>query len=228
MRLSHKNLRIHAHTILSRLKRNYTRTDADFVAWKTPLQLLVATVLSAQCTDKKVNAVSQQLFQKYHTAKDYALADQKILENEIYSLGFYHQKAKYLIGLGKMLVERFSGQIPQNREDLLTLPGVSFKTANLVLTKGFQQACGIAVDTHVRRLSPRLGLTKHSDPNKIAFDLEKLYLPKDYLDVNEYWILHGRKICKPKPLCGQCLLADICPSARKFFDRVDVKVVKEG
>ena len=114
------------------------------------------------------------------------------------------------------LVERFNGKVPDRLEDLLTLPGVSTKTAHLIMAKAFKTPTGIAVDTHVKRIAPRLGFTKHTDPDKIGKDLEKVYAPKEYLDVNEYFILHGRAICKPKPLCAQCILNDICPSAKKF------------
>lgn len=208
-----------AREILRRLKKYYTKHDEDFTLWKTPLELLIATVLSAQCTDKKVNQATKPLFKKYHSANDYAKATLPALEKEIYSLGFYHSKARYLQSIGKMLGEKYDGKVPASLEELISLPGVSYKTAYLVLAKAFHQYVGIAVDTHVKRLAPRLGFTSHHVPNNIARDLEVLYSPKDYLDVNEFFILHGRKVCKSKPMCAICPLRNICPSAKIFMKK---------
>lgn len=205
-----------ARTVLKRLRRTYTE-PGEFVRWSTPLELVMGTILSAQCTDKKVNQVTKTLFKKYHTARAYARAALPVLEKEIYSTGFYRSKARYLKGIGTLLVRDFEGKVPRTREDLLRLPGVSYKSANLIMAKLYGKHTGIAVDTHVMRLSPRLGLTKHYAQQKIAADLEKLFSPRDYLDVNEYFIMHGRAICKPRPLCAQCVLNDICPSAKKFL-----------
>lgn len=146
--------------VLKRLKRWYTKTDANFVAWKTPLELVVGTVLSAQCTDKRVNIVTKELFKKYKTAQDYAEADLPELKREIYSTGFYNSKAKYLKGIGVRLIETYDGNVPKDFDALLTLPGVSRKTANLIMEKAFGIPTGVAVDTHVKRIAPRLGWTK--------------------------------------------------------------------
>jgi len=157
------------------------------------------------------------LLKKYTPARAYARADIRHLEREVHSTGFYHSKAKYVKGIGKLLVEKFNGAVPRTLDELLLLPGVSYKTAHLIMAKAFNTPTGIAVDTHVLRVAPRLGLTKHINPDKIGADLEKLYESKDFLDVNEYFIMHGRAICKPNPFCGSCVLKDICPSAKKFL-----------
>lgn len=205
-----------AQEILKRLKRTYTEAG-EFVRWQTPLQLVVGTVLSAQCTDKKVNEVTRTLFRKYRTAADYAAAHLRTLEKEIYSTGFYRSKARYLKGIGQRLVAVYGGGVPRKLEDLLTLPGVSFKSGHLIMAKAFGEHTGIAVDTHVSRIAPRLGLSKQKYPEKIGADLESLYMPQQYLKVNEYFIMHGRATCKARPLCGTCVLQDICPSAKKFL-----------
>ena len=188
-----KSKKTRAAKILIRLRQNYVKKSNDFILWKTPLELLIGTVLSAQCTDKKVNQVTQTLlFHKYPSATDYAAADLPTLEQEIFSLGFYRVKARYLKGIGTILTSQFNGKVPNTVEKLLTLPGVSYKTAYLIMAKGFGQNMGIAVDTHVKRLAPRLGLTSEiNNIEKIGRDLQSLYQPKDYLDVNEYLILHG-------------------------------------
>ncbi len=207
--------KIQAQEILKRLKKKYRRKREDFVEWKNPLELVMATVLSAQCTDKRVNVVTKKLFQKYKTAKDYANADLKILEQEIHSIGFYKNKAKYLNGIGQLLIKKFHNKVPQTYKELLTFPGVAEKTANLVMAKVFKIYTGVAVDTHVKRLAPRMGLTQHKNPNAIAKELEKLFSKKDWLSVNEFFILHGRAICKSKPRCSECFLNDICPTGLK-------------
>lgn len=205
-----------AREILQRLKRTY-KVRGPFVEWGNPLELLIATVLSAQCTDVRVNRVTKTLFKKYRTARDYARAKLPVLEKEIYSTGFYKTKAKYLKGIGQALEERFGGKVPSRLEDLLTLPGVARKSANLIMAKAFGTPTGVAVDTHVSRVAPRLGLTKGKTPDAMAKDLERLYPPKDFLDVNEYMILHGRATCTPKPKCPTCVVRDLCPSAKKFY-----------
>lgn len=205
-----------AGEILKRLKKEYPERG-PFVKWSTPLELVIGTVLSAQCTDVRVNAVTRSLFKKYRTAGDYARADMHTLEKEIYSTGFYKSKAKYLKGIGERLEKDFGGRVPAMLEGLLTLPGVSHKSAHLVMAKAFGKFTGVAVDTHVSRVAPRLGLTKSKDVKKMAGDLENIFPPKEYLNVNEYLIMHGRAICKPRPLCGECVLQDICPSAKLFL-----------
>ncbi len=209
-----------AQEILKRLKRTY-KVRGPFIDGENPLELLIATVLSAQCTDVRVNIVTKSLFKKYKTAQDYADADIRKLETEILSTGFYKTKARYLKGIGQTLIERFGGKVPARFEDLVTLPGVGRKSANLVLAKAFGIMHGIAVDTHVFRVAPRLGLTRGKTPDAMSRDLEKLYRSKDFLDVNEYLILHGRAMCAPqKPKCPACVLRDICPSAKKFYPNI--------
>lgn len=202
-----------AREALRRLKKEYPVTG-PFVEWSNPLQLVVGTALSAQCTDERVNMVTKELFKKYVTAKDYADADQGILEKEIYSTGFFRNKAKNLRGMGKVLVEEFSGKVPDTLEGLLSLPGISNKTAYIVLAKAFGKMEGLAVDTHVFRLAPRLGWSDAKTPEKMSRELGELFPKKDYLSVNEYLITHGRAVCSPRnPKCGECVLSDICPSA---------------
>lgn len=202
--------------VLKRLAKRYTRTPESFVLWSDPLELVIATVLSAQCTDKRVNMVTKELFQKYRTASDYANADIETLKREIYPTGFYNSKAKYLIGIGKRLVKEHDGKVPQDHDALLQLPGVSNKTANLVMSKGFGINIGVAVDTHVKRLAPRLGWTKETtNTTHIERDLNTLIEPDDYLLANEYLILLGRDLCGQKPKCADCPLSDICPTGIK-------------
>jgi len=178
------------------------------------LQLTAATILSAQCTDVRVNMVTPQLFARYRTARDFATADVAELESIIQSTGFYHNKAKSLIGMGRVLHEKFGGELPRTIEEMLHLPGVARKTANVVLGTAFGIASGVVVDTHVSRISQRLGLTKQTDPVKIELDLQKL-LPRDHwIRFSHQVITHGRAVCDArKPKCGECALAGLCPSA---------------
>ncbi len=199
---------------LSRLRKTYPVTG-PFVEWSNPLELVIATVLSAQCTDKQVNKVTRSLFLKYKTASDYAQANLKTLEKEIYSTGFYRSKAKYLKRIGEILVEKHDGKVPDDLADLLKLPGVSNKTAYLVLAKGFGKQVGVSVDTHVKRIAPRLGLVKENiGADAISDELGKIFDPEDYLDVNEYFITHGRAVCVRVPKCDKCNLRDICEYGR--------------
>ncbi len=205
-----------AQEVLKRLRRLYTKKKEDFVMWRNPLELVVGTVLSAQCTDKRVNIVVKDLFKKYTSAQDYANADIQTLEKEIYSTGFYRSKAKYLKNIGKIVSEKHNGKVPDNLNDLLKLSGVSNKTAYLVLAKAFKKYEGVAVDTHVKRIAPRLGLTyEQKNPDIISRELGEIFEDRDTLDINEYLILHGRKICLGKPKCGECILKDICPYGKK-------------
>ncbi|MBI2484973.1 endonuclease III [Candidatus Uhrbacteria bacterium] len=204
------------HTVLQRLRKIYKKTDETFVRWRTPLQLVIAVVLSAQCTDKRVNMVTRGLFAKYKSAEDYAKASVPALRKEIHSITFFNAKTKYLKGIGKRLVGAYGGKVPAKLEDLLTLPGVSYKSAHLILAKAFGISVGVAVDTHVQRVAPRLGWTKEKkNPRRMGKNLDRLFPPKDYLDVNEFLIMHGRAICKPRPLCETCPLNDICPTGKK-------------
>ena len=185
--------------------------------YTNPLELLVATILSAQCTDERVNIVTKTLFTKYKTAEDYANVDIKELEKDIRSTGFYRNKARNIKKCCQMLVERFDSQVPRTMEEMLGLPGVARKTANIVLSNAFGVIEGIAVDTHVRRLAKRLGLTEHEDPNKIEESLMEI-VPKEYwMKITDLLIFHGRRVCMAKkPKCEMCILNKICPSAFKF------------
>jgi endonuclease-3 len=185
--------------------------------YTNPLELLIATILSAQCTDERVNIVTKTLFKKYKTPEDYANADMKELEQDIKSTGFYHNKARNIKKCCQMLVEKFNAKIPRTMEEILQLPGVARKTANIVLSNVYGVVEGIAVDTHVRRLACRLGLTENDDPNKIEQDLMRI-VPKDkWMRLTDLLIFHGRRVCKAKkPKCRDCVLNKICPSAFKF------------
>ena len=182
-----------------------------------PLELLVATILSAQCTDAKVNQVTKTLFKKYRKAKDYANADAKKLEQEIKPTGFYHNKAKALRKMGQVLVEEFNSQVPKTMEELLTVPGVGRKTANIVLSNAFGVVEGIAVDTHVRRLAKRLRLTKNEVPDKIEQDLMKIVPKPKWAAFSDLLIFHSRRVCTAKkPDCKNCVINKLCPSAFTF------------
>jgi endonuclease-3 len=185
--------------------------------YSNPLELLIATMLSAQCTDERVNIVTKTLFKKYRTPKDYVDADVKELENDIRSTGFFRNKAKNIRGCCQMLVEKFDSRVPRAMEEMLELPGVARKTANIVLSNAFGVVEGIAVDTHVRRLAQRLGLSEYEDPNKIEADLMWI-VPKDrWMRITDLLIFHGRRVCTAKkPNCAGCVLNKICPSAFTF------------
>ncbi len=185
--------------------------------WNTPLELLVATMLSAQTTDVRVNIVTQTLFKKYRKPEDYANVDVKELEQDIRSTGFYHNKAKNLKAAAQMLVDKFHSQVPKTMDDLLELPGVARKTANIVLYNAFGVTAGIAVDTHVTRLSQRLGLTQSDEQNKIEQDLMQITPKEKWMKLTDLLILHGRQICfAKKPRCDICVLNAICPCAFAF------------
>lgn len=191
--------------------------------FKTPHQILVATILSAQCTDEKVNQITPGLFQKYQKPVDFAVADRAELEEEIHSTGFFRNKAKSIVKASKKIVEDFGGEVPDNMENLLTLPGVARKTANIVLSSAFEKAEGIAVDTHVKRLAQRLGLSKEKDPDKIERNLMTLIPKKDWIDFNFVLVNHGRRICQArKPLCPQCEIKHLCPSAKGFYSQMEL------
>jgi endonuclease-3 len=185
--------------------------------YTNPLELLVATVLSAQCTDERVNIVTKTLFKKYRTAENYANADLEELEKNIKSTGFYRNKARNIKKCGQMLLEKFNSQVPKTMEEMLELPGVARKTANVVLSNAFGVIEGVAVDTHVRRLAKRLRLTEHEDPDKIEEDLMKLVSKEYWMRITDLLIFHGRRVCiAKKPNCGICVLNKICPSAFKL------------
>lgn len=184
------------------------------MTYETPVQLLVATILSAQCTDERVNQVTPALFEAYPDALAFAEADRDALETLIRSTGFYRNKAKHIQGACQKIVRDFDGQVPNQMDLLLTLPGVARKTANVVLAHGYGINMGVTVDTHVKRLSNRLGLTHHQDPVKIEQDLMKLLPQEDWENWSIRLIYHGRAVCSArKPTCDRCALNDLCPSA---------------
>lgn len=185
--------------------------------YNNPLELLVATILSAQSTDKTVNQVTKSLFKKYRKAEDYANADLKELEQDIKSTGFYRNKAKYLKRMGQMLVENFGSQVPKTMSEITTLPGVARKTANIVLSNSFGVIEGIAVDTHVKRLAQRLGLSNNKDPDKIEKDLMMFFPKEQWPKLTDLLIFHGRRMCTARrPNCKGCLINALCPSAFTF------------
>ncbi len=202
--------------VIDRLKREYpdARTELD---WTNPLELLVATMLSAQTTDVRVNQVTEALFRKYRTAADYAGADPGELEEDIRPTGFYRNKARALQGMARALLEEHGGEVPRTMAELVALPGVGRKTANVVLGNAFGVDEGIVVDTHVRRVSSRLGLTTNEDPEKIEQDLTAVVPKEDWTIFSHLLIFHGRRVCKArKPDCPSCVLNDICPSAHYY------------
>lgn len=185
--------------------------------YSNPLEILVATMLSAQTTDVTVNTVTKALFKKYHTPEDYANANLKELEQDIHSTGFYHNKARNLQKCCQLLVEKFHFQVPKTMEELLELPGVARKTANIVLYNAYGTVVGIAVDTHVRRLTERLGLTQQKNQDKIEQDLMQLTPKEKWMKLTDLLIFHGRQVCMAKkPKCEACVLNKICPSAFTF------------
>ncbi len=185
--------------------------------WTNPLELLVATMLSAQTTDSTVNIVTEKLFKKYHKPEDYANVEIKELEQDIRSTGFYHNKARNLKKCCQLLVEKFDSKVPKTMDELLELPGVARKTANIVLYNSYGVIAGIAVDTHVNRLSQRLGLTQNDDSNKIEQDLMPITPKEKWMKLTDLLIFHGRQICfARKPKCEICVLNKICPCAFAF------------
>jgi len=201
--------------IIELLEKNYP-TAKTVIKYTMPIEILVATILSAQCTDKRVNIVTKSLFKKYRTVEDYAKADLAELEEHVKSTGFYRNKAKNIKKSGQMLVERYNSQVPQTMSELMELPGVARKTANIVLSNAYGIIVGIAVDTHVRRLSQRLGLTKNTNPNKIEKDLMERVPKSHWKRINDLLIFHGRNVCTArKPKCNICSLNHVCPSAFK-------------
>jgi len=203
--------------IIKLLRKEYPQARIA-LNFASPLELLVATILSAQSTDVTVNKVTPALFKKYRTVRDYARADIKEFEKEIYSTGFYHNKSKNIIAAAQMILEKYHGNIPQTMDEMLEIPGVARKTANIVLYNAHGVVAGIPVDTHVRRLSQRLGLSKQEDPVKIEQDLMKL-VPRDMWGHFSYLLIdHGRAVCQAKkPQCPRCVLNKLCPSYRIFF-----------
>lgn len=212
-KISKRRLRQRALEILLRLKKNYPNSTCS-LHYQTPFQLLVATILSAQCTDERVNQVTPALFKRFPTPAAFAEADLTEIETLIHSTGFYRNKAKHIQGSAGAIVTDFEGKVPQTMPELLTLPGVARKTANVVLAHGFDINSGVTVDTHVKRLTRRLGLTEHTNPLRIEKDLMQLLPQPDWENWSIRLIDHGRAICQArKPMCEQCFLADLCPSS---------------
>jgi len=207
-------LKAHALEVLTRLKKEYpdARTELDFDG---PFQLLIATILSAQCTDKRVNMVTPLLFQTFPTPRDLAGAEVGRLEDMIRTTGFFRNKTKSLLGMSAALVERHDGEVPRTMAELVKLPGVGRKTANVVLGNALDVSEGVVVDTHVGRLSIRLGFTNETDPVKVEQVLMRLVPREDWVRVSHLLIFHGRRVCVARaPKCAACVLNDICPSSR--------------
>lgn len=208
-----------APVIVDRLLDTYDRGVVE-LDWTTPFELLVATILSAQSTDKKVNEVTRELFAKYRGPEDYLAVPEEELQADIYQTGFYRQKTKALRGVCQALLERHGGEVPLSMRELIALPGVARKTANVVLSAAAPEAhladpdAGIAVDTHVKRLTRRFGLTSHDDPTKIERDLMRLLPKEQWGQASLVIILHGRRVCDAqRPRCLDCVVEDLCPSS---------------
>ncbi len=201
-------------TVLRKLEKIY-HPPKTFLHYRTPLDLLVAVILSAQCTDKRVNIVTEKiLYPKYRTVKDYLRVPVEQLEEDIHSCGTYRMKAKSIRGMCAMLLEKHRGQVPDTMEELLELPGVGRKTASVILSAVFNKNLGIAVDTHVQRLAQRLGLSSHHNPNKIELDLMQAAPLRRWRDVTVLLISHGRAVCTARNRnCGACVFATQCPSS---------------
>ncbi|MDP8216655.1 MAG: endonuclease III [Candidatus Kaelpia imicola] len=196
--------------IIKILSKEYSKSKTALF-YKNPFQLLIATILSAQCTDSKVNEITPGLFKKYKDVHDFSVARKKELEKKIHSSGFYRNKTKNIIASSKMIVREFDGEVPDNMDSLLKLPGVARKTANIVLSSGFQKAEGVAVDTHVKRLSLRLGFSSSSNPDKIERDLMSIFPMSYWLKLNYILVNHGREVCKARnPLCFKCIVSGLC------------------
>ena len=203
-------------TVIARLKVAYPEAHCA-LEHSNAFELLIATILSAQCTDERVNIVTADLFRKYRGPHDFDAATQEELEKDIHSTGFFRNKAKSIKSASRRLLDAYGGEIPRSMEDLLTLSGVARKTANVVLGNAFGIASGVVVDTHVSRLSQRLGLTSATTPEKIENDLQALVPIKHWVMFPHWLIFHGRQICKARsPRCLECVLADICPSFESF------------
>lgn len=206
-----------AERIITLLEEAYPDVRGTSLNWETPLDLLVATILSAQSTDEQINKVTKTLFEKYRKAADYAYAPREQLEEDIRSSGFFRRKAEAIQEAGRVIVEEHGGEVPSSMEDLTRLKGVARKTANIVLGNAFGIVEGVAVDTHVWRLSQRLGLTEQKNREKIERDLMAVFPREKWLAVNYLLIEHGRRACDAKkPRCGECVLSGLCPSAFTF------------
>jgi endonuclease III len=207
------DLKKRTREIIRRLKRAYPDAKCS-LNHSNPFELLVATILSAQCTDERVNIVTADLFRKYRQPDDYLKVSPRELEKDIQSTGFFRNKTRSIQGTSKMLLEEYGGRVPQTMDELLELPGVARKTANVVLGNAFDIKAGVVVDTHVTRLSHRLGLSQEKDATKIEHDLINIVPRKDWVIFPHLMIAHGRKICRARnPLCAECVVEKFCPSS---------------
>lgn len=214
-----RNLKDRTTEIITRLKRAYPEAHCA-LDHANAFELLIATILSAQCTDARVNIVTADLFRKYRGPSAYLNVSQKELERDIHSAGFFRNKARNIQAACKRIVEEFNGEVPRSMDQILTLGGVARKTGNVVLGNAFGIASGVVVDTHVSRLSQRLGLTKNTTPEKIEVDLQRLVPKNDWIMFPHWLISHGRQICVARsPRCPECVLADTCPSRKLFWPK---------
>jgi endonuclease-3 len=210
---NHDDLKQGVREIIRKLKRAYPDAKCS-LNHSNAFELLVATILSAQCTDERVNIVTADLFRKYQKPEDYLKVSPRELEKDIRTTGFFRNKTKSIQGTAKLLTEQYGSRVPQTMDELLELPGVARKTANVVLGNAFDVKSGVVVDTHVTRLSHRLGLTKQKTAEKIELDLIEIIPKKDWVIFSHLFIAHGRKICKARnPLCAECVLEKLCPSS---------------
>jgi endonuclease-3 len=213
MKETREQLKERTRQIIRGLKKQYPEATCA-LNHTNPLELLIATILSAQCTDERVNIVTSTLFRKYRKAEDYLTVPREQLERDISSVNFFRNKAKSIQEACRLLIEKHHGQLPQTLEELVQLPGVGRKTANVVLGTAFGIPTGVVVDTHVMRLSQRLGLTENKQPEKIEVDLMELVPQKEWIDFSHRLIWHGRRICQArKPACADCNLEKLCPSS---------------
>lgn len=199
-----------AKKIVEKMKERYPDATCS-LDFTTPFEMLVSVMLSAQCTDERVNKTTPSIFSKYSTPEDFANIDIKKLEELIHPCGFYKNKAKNIKACAEKIVKEFNGQVPKTMEELITLPGVGRKSANVVMLEAFGDAQGIAVDTHCKRISNKIGLSHESEPEKIEQDLLKIFNKEDYKDVNHLFVWHGRNTCiARKPKCNECVVKDMC------------------
>jgi endonuclease-3 len=196
--------------ILSSIEKLFPDAQSELINWNTPFQFLICILLSAQTTDKQVNSLTTKLFQKFPSSKEFSQSSETEIEKYIKGVNYFRTKAKHILETSKMIEEKYNGEVPKTLEELMELPGVGYKTANVFLNDLYKANLGIAVDTHVMRVAQRLGLTKEKDPNKIAKDLEKLYPKEDWWKVNRYFVLYGRYICRANMKKSDCIFKDIC------------------
>ncbi len=217
-RESKRALRARVEQIIALLRTTYPDAECALL-YRNAWELLVSTILSAQCTDKRVNMVTPALFARFPSVEAFAAASREDLETEIRSTGFFRNKAKNIQGAAHVMLEKFGGAVPKTMAELLELPGVARKTANVVLGVAFQVADGVVVDTHVSRLSQRMKLTREKDPTKIERDLMQVVPQADWIDIGHLLIHHGRALCTArKPACSECPLQDLCPSAAIYLN----------